>query len=160
MAITWTSDLDTGIEAIDNQHKRIVNCINQLENAIKQHDRLSVEQVLVELLDYTVSHFVFEENLLEEAGYKLAKPHKAMHDIFVKRIEMYQQRYNAGEDVAEELHGMLCTWLLHHIKRDDMAAFHPPVTDMISDKDENTNMVREKADGNWFTRSLGKIFKY
>lgn len=152
MVMAWTNDLNTGIEVIDNQHRRIVDYINQLENAIKQHDRSSVGQVLVELVDYTMSHFAFEESMIEEAGYKLVKPHKAIHDIFVKRVESYQQRHNAGEDVAAELHSMLTTWLVHHIKRDDMAyvtAVNPTLTKLAQDNKE----------GNWLSRSLGKFFR-
>jgi len=121
MSIVWTGDLDTGIEVIDNQHKRIVDYINQLGAAIQQGDRAPVGRVLNELVDYTVSHFAFEESLQEEAGYELAKPHKGVHDRFIKRIALYQERYSAGDDISSELHGMLSTWLVHHIKRDDMA---------------------------------------
>lgn len=152
MAIEWTNDLNTGIDVIDSQHKRIVDYINKLGDAIKQQDRLSVGRVLDELVDYTMSHFAFEENLQEEAGYQLAKPHKAVHGIFVKRVATYQQRHKAGEDVAEQLLGMLGTWLVHHIKRDDMA--------YVSALRANINsIVQDKKEGGWISRSLGRFFK-
>lgn len=152
MTIEWTSDLHTGIDVIDNQHRRIVDYINQLEHAIKQHSRLTVGQVLDELVDYTMSHFAFEESLQEEAGYKLVKPHKAIHDVFAKRIATYQQRHNAGEDVAEQLYSMLATWLLHHIKREDMA--------YVSSVSANiAKIVQDKKEGSWISRSLGRFFK-
>lgn len=31
--ITWTPDLDTGIEPIDQQHRQLVELINQLDDA-------------------------------------------------------------------------------------------------------------------------------
>lgn len=152
MAIEWTNDLNTGIDVIDSQHKRIVDYINNLENAIKQQDRLSVGRVLDELVDYTMSHFAFEENLQEEARYQLAKPHKAVHDLFVKRIATYQQRHKTGEDVAEQLLGMLGTWLVHHIKRDDMA--------YVSEVSSNiARIVQDRKEGSWINRSLGRFFK-
>jgi hemerythrin len=151
MVMTWTSDLNTGIDVIDNQHKSIVDYINELEVAINQHDRDVVGHVLVELVDYTMSHFAFEESLLEEAGYKLLKPHKAIHDVFVKRIEAYHQRHKAGEDVSEQLHSMLCTWLVHHIKREDMA--------YVAALSQNiTTMVKDTNEGSWISRSLKKFF--
>ncbi len=109
MTILWTTDLSTGIDVIDNQHKRIVDYINQLGDAIKQRNRISVGSVLDELVDYTVSHFAFEESLQEEAGYLYAKPHKAVHEMFIKRVAKYQEKHNAGEDIAPKLHGMLST---------------------------------------------------
>src|SRR5450830_1453565 len=149
MLVAWTSDLSTGIDVIDDQHQRIMDYINQLggigrskysglgsqikltdkiddnidsilDEAIFQ-DRLSVGLVLNALVDYTVSHFAFEESLQVEAGYTFAKPHKAVHDIFIKRVTRYQEMHNAGEDVAEDLHSMLSIWLINHIKKDDMA---------------------------------------
>jgi len=47
-------------------------------------DKESVRRVLDDLIDYTMSHFAFEESLQEEAGYKYAKPHKkSMICLFV-----------------------------------------------------------------------------
>src|ERR1035437_310820 len=107
MSIVWTADLNTEIDEIDNQHQRIVDYINQLENAFERQDRQSVGVVLDELVDYSLSHFAFEESLQEEAGYTFAKPHKAIHEMFVKRLTRYQEKHLAGEDVARRLHVML-----------------------------------------------------
>lgn len=152
MVILWTSDLNTGIDVVDNQHKRIVDYINQLENAVKQQNPLSVGQVLDELVDYTLSHFAFEESPQEAAGYKFAKPHKAVHDVFVKRVAKYQERHRAGDDIAAQLYSMLATWLLHHIKRDDMAYVSEVRASL-------TSMVQDKKEEDWISRSLGRFFK-
>lgn len=142
MKITWTSDLNTGIDVIDNQHMRIVDYINQLKGAIQQSNRQIIGRVLDELVDYTLSHFAFEENLQEAAGYLYAKPHKGVHGMFIKRIEKYQERHSSGENIGEELHGMLGVWLIHHIKRDD-AAYVAEVKDsmlgVIADREKKDN---------------------
>ena len=151
MAIAWTSDLETGIEVIDNQHMRIVDYINRLEEAINHPDKHSVGLVLDELADYCLSHFAFEESLQEEVGYKLAKPHKSIHDMFVKRLGKYQEKYKAGEDVAKQLHSMLSTWLVHHIKRDDMAY----VPDVMGGIDR---MSGGRQKGDWLARSVAGFF--
>ena len=96
MALVWTNDMNTGIDVIDSQHMRIVEYINQLEKAARRQDQQLVGHVLGELVDYTLSHFAFEESLQEEAGYAFAKPHKSVHDTFVKRIAKYQERHNGG----------------------------------------------------------------
>lgn len=152
MAIVWTNDLNTGIDVIDEQHKSIADYINKLERAIQQRDRTIVGRVLDELVDYTLSHFAFEESLQQEAGYKFSKPHKAVHDMLAKRVAGYQQRHNAGEDIADQLHAMLCTWLVHHIKRDDMA--------YVSEVKANImNIVKDKNEGSWIGRSLLRFFR-
>lgn len=151
-AIAWTPDLNTGIDVIDNQHKRIVDYINQLGLAISQRKRDVVGPILDELVDYTISHFAFEESLQEECGYQYAKPHKAVHEMFVKRVAKFQEKHYAGEDVALQLHSMLSTWLVHHIKRDDMA--------YVSDvRPRIHSIVDNKKEGSWLSRSLGKFFK-
>lgn len=152
MAIVWTNDLNTGIDVIDEQHKSIADYINKLERAIQQHDRTTVGRVLDELVDYTLSHFAFEESLQAEAGYKFSKPHKAVHDMLAKRVASYQQRHNAGEDIADQLHAMLCTWLVHHIKRDDMAYVSEVKASIM-------NIVKDKNEGGWISRSLLRFFK-
>ncbi|MCB1772638.1 MAG: bacteriohemerythrin [Gammaproteobacteria bacterium] len=117
--IEWTSDLDTGIQVIDNQHQRIVEYINKLAHAQAHHSREEVAEVLDELVDYTLSHFAFEESLMEDAGYAFVNAHKKVHQLFVKRVADYQQRFKLGEQIEEELINTLRAWLINHIKNDD-----------------------------------------
>lgn len=149
MPITWTTDLNTGIDVIDKQHMRIVEYINQLEAANQRRDRNATGEVLESCVDYTLSHFAFEENLQEEAGYEYCRPHKKVHDLFIRRINEYQRRFELGEDVADELHDLLARWLVSHIKQDD--------ADYVAAVKENmVGIVKKKAqDKGWF----GRFFK-
>lgn len=119
MPISWTADLDTGIPIIDQQHRRIVDFINHLEVAKNAGDKEAVKQIVYDCVDYTLSHFAFEESLQEEAGYAYCKPHKKVHELFARKVSEYQERMDLGDDVAEELHATLARWLVNHIKRDD-----------------------------------------
>jgi len=119
MPIIWDSKLDTGIDVIDHQHKRIVDYINDLEIAKLKGDKKMVTDVIEQLIDYTQSHFGFEESMMEEAGYKFVKPHKKVHELFTRRVAEMQSRFDAGEDIAAELHGMLSRWLFNHIRNED-----------------------------------------
>lgn len=119
-SMTWSTELDTGIKVIDTQHRRILDYINELDKAHSGgHGREAVGNVINELVDYTLSHFSFEESLMEEAQYPFSKPHKKVHEIFTKRVGDFQTRFEVGEDIAPELHKLLVTWLINHIKRDD-----------------------------------------
>ncbi|MCM2309439.1 MAG: bacteriohemerythrin [Sulfuritalea sp.] len=118
--VSWTPDLSVGIEAIDDQHKRIVDYINQLHDAGLRKDRKAIGSVLAELMEYTVSHFSFEEALMDQARYRYAAPHKKVHELFTRRIAEYRHRFQLGEDVAVEMQGTLIKWLMNHIKREDM----------------------------------------
>lgn len=147
MAIMWSPDLDTGIEVIDRQHQRIVEYINQLEQTRNHHDRNVMKQVLDDLVDYTQSHFAFEESLQEEAGYKYAKPHQKVHQLFIKRINAYQERFTRGEDITDELHQVLVTWLINHIRRDDADYVGSVKQNMIG-----VIKAQEAKNKNWFQR--------
>ncbi len=155
MNIAWTPDLNTGIDVIDGQHQRIVDYINQLGQAIHSQDKHAIGTVLDELVDYTVSHFTFEESLLDEANYRMAVPHKAVHEMFIKRVARYQERHAGGEDVARSLYSMLGTWLIHHIKRDDRAY----VADVRAKLSTSMAQVIEtRKQTGWLGRSLAKLF--
>ena len=148
MTIKWTDDLNTGIEVIDKQHMRIVDYINDLENAHQKQDKEAVRQVLDDLVDYTLSHFAFEESLQEEAWYKYCKPHKKVHELFVRRVNEYMERFKLGDDVSAEIHKLLSSWLINHIKRDDadyVAAVKANMIGIISEKEK-------KKDDGWFKR--------
>jgi len=146
MAISWTNDLDTGIPVIDEQHKQIVNYINKLEQAESSGDLAAVKQVVDECVNYTLSHFAFEESLQEDAGYQFARPHKKVHDLFTRRVNEYRGRLAAGENIAADLHNMLEHWLVNHIKHDDADY----VTSVKASMDA---IIEEKSkDGSWIKR--------
>ena len=117
----WTDQLNVGIDVIDQQHRRIVEYINQLDDARSRgHSHQEVGFLINDLVDYTISHFGFEESLQEEANYPFAKSHKKVHELFAQRVSDYQTRHEKGEDVSKGLNSLLVTWLFNHIKRDDM----------------------------------------
>lgn len=115
----WTEDLETGIDIIDEQHKRIVQYINNLYDASHGGNPKVVGEVIDELVDYTISHFAFEESLMEKADYAFLEPHKKVHELFVKKVNQFVERHAKGEDVSGELLRMLQRWLLNHIKHED-----------------------------------------
>ncbi|NIK43012.1 bacteriohemerythrin [Xanthomonas arboricola] len=150
--LVWQDDLNTGIEVIDHQHRRIVEMINQLHVAQTSLQRLAVAEVIDELIDYTLSHFAFEEELMEEAGYPFSLAHKRVHEVFGKRVGEYRLRFQAGEDVCDELRSMLSRWLFNHIRGDDQA-YAPQV---IAHLDQ---FARSHQHGNWLGRTLKRLFR-
>jgi len=115
--IAWNTDLDTGIDEIDRQHRRIIDYLNQIDDV--HGDRQKIGTLIEKAVDYTASHFVFEEMLLEKAGYSFTALHSKVHDIFIRRINELKDRFNAGEDVAEDLRSLLSRWLISHIRTED-----------------------------------------
>lgn len=128
--IEWTDDYSTGIDVVDGQHKRIIHYINQLAEAHEQDDSKLVSEVLINLIDYTFSHFAFEESLMDEAEYIGASVHKKTHEGFRDKIMEYQKRHNTGTDVSQDLTALLNIWLINHICEDD-SSYAPVVKERI-----------------------------
>ncbi|MBQ1657740.1 MAG: hemerythrin domain-containing protein, partial [Rhodocyclaceae bacterium] len=63
-ALQWNEVLATGIEEIDDQHKRLLEILNQLRVAAERRERKeATAEVLQQMLDYTIYHFDYEEKL-------------------------------------------------------------------------------------------------
>ncbi|HZX78229.1 bacteriohemerythrin [Lysobacter sp.] len=150
--IQWQESLNTGIDVIDTQHRRIVAMINELHHATLQNDPQAILDVIDELIDYTLSHFSFEEALMEDAGYTFSHAHKRVHDIFVRRVQEFQVRANTGEDVARELNALLSRWLLNHIRNDD-------ANYVASVKASMNALTRDDRENGWLRRSLKRFFR-
>lgn len=148
----WSSDLETGIEVIDSQHQRIVDYLNELNDANDIGNREATNHVLNELVDYTLTHFAFEEELQEKAGYPFLRAHKRVHEIFTKRVAEFQKRAATGENVAPELLSMLKIWLVNHIKGDD-ADYAESVKKMLG-----LEGLQGKVAGGWLGAAMKKFF--
>ena len=150
MLLVWSSDLELGIPVIDSQHQRIVDYINQVIQAQQYKNKQQILEVLNELVEYTLSHFTFEESMMEEAGYPFVNAHKKVHQLFARRVSGFQQRVMAGEDVTEELLHVLKAWLVNHIKRDDK-----DYTGVVHTNLEATARRAKARKGGW----LRKLFR-
>ncbi|MCY6413267.1 MULTISPECIES: bacteriohemerythrin [Acinetobacter] len=144
----WKESFNIGIDVIDHQHRQILQYINTLEEIRVSGQRDKIQEVLEDLIDYTQSHFSFEENLLAQVNYQYLPSHKGIHDLFVKRLNEYRQRFEKGEAVENDLYRLLSKWLINHIQHDDQ-----DYVDAVRD-----NMIRylrsqeQKKEKSWFAR--------
>lgn len=122
-SIQWDNKYATGIAAIDSQHQRIFLYLDQIDEAIATHNSDAVEEVVIGLLDYAVSHNAFEEKLMEEAGFPHTELHQHAHDAFRRRAEDYVLRISGSEDrfrLARRIRNDIGLWLTGHIMQEDM----------------------------------------
>ncbi len=148
--VEWTNDLEIGIPVIDAQHQRIVEYINTLASMQDDIDSDTVAKLIDSLVDYTFSHFAFEESLMEEAGYEYLSIHQGTHEAFTRRITVLHSQFKAGQDVSKDLGKLLLTWLIDHIQSDDQS-YAPLVREKFS-------LIEKKSDGNWLGNTLKKFF--
>ncbi|MBV2132937.1 bacteriohemerythrin [Pseudomonas sp. MAP12] len=147
LAISWTADFETGIDIIDDQHKRIFDYLKEIDQAIAIKSIRQIEYVIKSLIDYAISHNTFEESLMEKAGYPMLEAHHQVHERFKERAHSYLDRFSGGEDpikLAREVRGDMGLWLTNHIKRDDK---------------HYVNYVKRNIEGSFVTRMLGMFFR-
>lgn len=147
--LAWGRELESGIPVIDTQHRQIVDFINELADACTTGNRNETEQVMEGLLNYTVTHFEFEESLQEKAGYPFLKAHRRIHEIFMKKVADIRARSAQGEDVAPELLNLLNGWLVSHIKGEDRD-YVESVKKITDSKDQEIS--------SWMNMTLKKMF--
>jgi hemerythrin len=123
--VQWSPAFATGVKEIDDQHKRLVGYINELQG-LGGPPSADLSRVLESAIDYTLYHFAFEEALMESQGYPLLDAHKKIHDAFAQELRGLKAQYKAGTMTAELLKAALARWLFDHISKADVAAMQRP----------------------------------
>jgi hemerythrin len=117
----WTDELSVSVTEIDDQHKKLIELINRLHDAMKAGQGKEVlESTLQELAAYTVYHFQAEEQYMEEFKYPRYSSHKVEHDAFVKKVTDLQKDFAEGRlGLTLDLMKFLKDWVNNHIKATD-----------------------------------------
>ena len=119
---TWNDSYSVGINEIDQHHQKIMSFINELNGAMLQKKgRDTVGGILRELINYTASHFAFEEKLLSQHEYPEYAEHKAKHDKMVGKVLALQKDVEANKlTISADVMKFLQDWLNKHIMGTDM----------------------------------------
>ncbi|WP_243310349.1 bacteriohemerythrin [Fundidesulfovibrio agrisoli] len=119
--MAWTSDLATGVKIIDEQHRKLLDLINDLYAAMKAGKGRSVlEKLLDGLAEYTVYHFGTEEKYFDQFRYAETAAHKKMHAELTGQVVDYIGKVKSGQaNVSMELMEFLKEWLVTHICKQD-----------------------------------------
>ncbi|TVM32323.1 bacteriohemerythrin [Oceanidesulfovibrio marinus] len=119
--IVWSDKLSVGIDSIDDQHKILVDLINELNEAMKQRKaNEAIIDVLDRLKNYVVEHFANEEKLFDRYGYPETKSHKEIHTMFVDKVVEFDKALKAGSvTLSMEIMKFLKDWLTGHIMGTD-----------------------------------------
>ena len=118
--ITWSEKLEIGIDSIDEQHRRIIDLINELQDHIERGELVLANQTLHTLIEYKTFHCAHEEELLQQAGFPLLKPHKRAHSEYIKECRVFHRRAEQGEYVAHKALAFVKPWMVKHIRGEDM----------------------------------------
>jgi hemerythrin len=125
----WTQSLETGIPAIDTQHKEL---FRQVDILFDQKNKDRVPQTLKFLGEYVEKHFNDEQLLQTKSNYPKAVMHKKMHTDFVAAFKKMKQEYDADPSsltILLKINKAVADWLKNHIMIHDreFAAYYKSV---------------------------------
>lgn len=119
--ITWSDSLSVKVKQFDDQHKKLVDMVNQLFDAMKTGKGNQVMgDILKQLIAYTQTHFAAEERLMKQYGYPDFEAHKKEHNALVMQVLDLQKQFQEGKAVlTQSVMTFLRDWLSKHIQGDD-----------------------------------------
>lgn len=119
----WDDKLKTNHPSIDIDHKKLVDLVNQLADAMQAGKGKDVcGAVLNNLISYTKTHFAMEERLMSQHGYANSAAHKAEHQKLLADVADFKTKFDAGSlTLTASLLAFLRDWLIKHISHSDKA---------------------------------------
>lgn len=117
----WADDMVIDQGAIDEDHKNLVNLVNELHTATSVGKGQEViERIMTDLITYTKEHLHREEQIMAAINFPNLERHKIGHQQFADKLNALQAQFEAGSIiVASQLSTVLRDWLSLHIRRSD-----------------------------------------
>ncbi|MCL2155002.1 MAG: bacteriohemerythrin [Leptospirales bacterium] len=117
----WTDELSVKINIFDDEHKKLIDLVNKLHDAMsKGQGQKAMADILVELSDYTKIHFGHEEDAMVKYNYPSFPEQKEEHDQFIKKLNDMQTQYKNGSiTLSIPIFNFLTSWIQDHIKKLD-----------------------------------------
>jgi len=122
--VEWKDEYSVGIKVIDDEHRRLLNLINQFQTAVFYQTGSEFEDEAFDaLIDYTRTHFAREEQLMSGHGYPDFEAHQAEHKKMIALVEdrMAEHREQGHHEALVEMVDFLRDWLINHINGTDQA---------------------------------------
>jgi hemerythrin-like metal-binding protein len=127
----WDPSLETGVPAIDEQHKGLFVLADKLAGAIAtctltdeglcEEDEDTVANAVYGLTDYCIEHFSDEEALMKATGYPSVSLHRSLHEQLTgDTLTITARFFNDEKVIPEALAPFITSWLSDHIRRHDM----------------------------------------
>jgi len=118
----FTSDLRTGIQALDRQHVEWFQALEALRKAVTAgRGERSVAQALAFAVSYTQRHFGDEEAAMAKAGYAGLEAHRTLHAQLAGRLAELTAQHGNEYDAAQEVLALMGGWIREHIADSDLA---------------------------------------
>ena len=121
--LEWDDGMSVGIPEIDEDHKRFISLIDELNLAITERMRAAeINRRLLHVIEDTNQHFEREENFFRERQYPNAEGHARSHNNVRNTLKKIQDSFMPYGLEAEWLDAalMIKQILINHILNEDM----------------------------------------
>ena len=117
--VSWSSTFSVGVKLIDDQHKGLLNLVNDMYNHVigdEVAERLYFRQVIQKAVNYVKVHFATEEKIMIATRFPGYNEHKKAHNSFVLTVVQNIRDFEAGKKVTlASFTYFLKDWVLTHI---------------------------------------------
>ena len=122
--IEWDDSLSVGVQLIDEQHKVLIQRLNDMSEAVEENRGTDkIAKTLDFLIDYTNFHFSAEAKHMETNNYPGFDDHVEKHKGFTTPLNELVSDFKeegATPILAEAIDTFLVKWLVEHIMTVDV----------------------------------------
>lgn len=120
--ITWKDEYSVKFKGIDDQHKKLISIIQEVEAEInsQSYQFKSLIDVINKLDDYTKKHLTYEEALMNKFSYPDYEKHLADHnELRYKALSINYDNIGESKEFYIDTYRYLSNWLINHILKTD-----------------------------------------
>ena len=119
--IEWSEIFSTGVEEMDNQHKRLIAMINKIHELLEEGKKEEARSYFIrEITNYIEKHFRDEEKFMEDINFPRLKAHKMAHDNFRNVMKNSIPKIERGDEKEfRSAVSIAWAWLYSHILKVD-----------------------------------------
>ena len=120
--LEWLESFTIGIEQIDNDHKEILKIMRSIKDAIENERYEECVELLNDLVDLAMAHFLREEEYLAKVSYPYIEEHIHYHQellLKVKSVKVICTEFDHQDGLEKCFNGM-ATFLIDDIIAGDL----------------------------------------
>jgi hemerythrin len=119
--LEWKTVYSVGVKELDQQHRTLLDLINDLSAENTDHGLRRSLIVLNDLIKYAELHFITEEDLMRLHGFSGLNMQQSEHEAFVKKVFDLDRQLEGGNlEVFSETVYFLKDWFITHVLGTDM----------------------------------------
>lgn len=124
--IHWDKKVEVDVPIIDEQHKHMIDCTNELYDLIEADNKAQIKKTLKKLIDELKLHFSTENKLMDESKLPNFISHKLEHERFYNKMNGIYLNVKTGKKnlTMDDLRSIKI-WFFNHMDfKDKKLAAH------------------------------------